>query len=84
MIQKLRNYIFCGSVENWEKTDSYRWAVFVFFLLLLPVFFGRLDDNTLLKSDELLHAAMAKGILQTGDWLTMHYNGEPSWLKPPL
>lgn len=84
MLQKLRDFIFCGRVRDWETTDSYRWAVFVIFLLLLPVFFGRLGENTLLKTDELLHAATASDILKTGDWFTMHYNGEPSWLKPPL
>jgi 4-amino-4-deoxy-L-arabinose transferase-like glycosyltransferase len=84
MFQKLRDFIFCGRVRDWGNTDSYRWSVFVIFLLLLPVFFGRLGENTLLKTDELLHAAMATDILKTGDWFTMHYNGEPSWLKPPL
>ncbi|MEW6600098.1 MAG: glycosyltransferase family 39 protein [Nitrospirota bacterium] len=84
MGQKLREYIFCGRVRDWDGTDSYRMTVIVLFLLLLPVFFGRLGDNTLLKTDELLHAAMATDILKTGDWFTMHYNGEPSWLKPPL
>lgn len=84
MIRKLRDFIFCGKVENWEKTDDYRWTIFIFFLLLLPVFFGRLGENTLLKSDELQYATYAKEILQLGDWFTMHYNGEPNWLKPPL
>lgn len=84
MIRKLREIIFCGKIKNWENTDGYRWMVFIFFLLLLPVFFGRLGENTLLKSDELQYAATAKEILQTGDWFTMHYNGNPVWLKPPL
>jgi 4-amino-4-deoxy-L-arabinose transferase-like glycosyltransferase len=84
MIRKLREFIFCGKMNNWENTDGYRWTVIVFFLLLLPVFFGRLGENTLLKSDELQYAATAKEILQTGDWFTMHYNGNPVWLKPPL
>lgn len=84
MVQKLREFIFCGRVRNWEDTDSNRWTFFVFMMLLLPAYFGHLGDNTLLKSDELLHAAMATDILKTGDWFTMHYNGAPNWLKPPL
>jgi len=84
MVSKLHGFIFCGRVRDWENTDSYRWAVLVMFVLLLPVFFGRLGENTLLKTDELLHAAMATDILKTGDWFTMHYNGELTWLKPPL
>lgn len=84
MIQKLQEFIQCRNIEKWEDTDNYRISVQLFFLMLLPIFFGRLGEYHLLKSDELQYATYAKEILQLGDWFTMHYNGEPNWLKPPL
>ena len=58
--------------------------VLLLFIVLLPLFFGRLSDLRLPMWDDLTHAAMGKEILVTGDWFTMHSNGAPSWIKPPL
>ena len=58
--------------------------VLLLFVVLLPLFFGRLSDLRLPMWDDLTHAAMGKEILVTGDWFTMHSNGAPSWIKPPL
>ncbi len=37
-----------------------------------------------MRGDSLLYAEVAKEILKTGDWLTMHFAYEPYFNKPPL
>lgn len=39
---------------------------------------------TLYDNSETNYAAVAQAILRTGDWLTMHYNGQPWFVHPPL
>ncbi|HEX6715589.1 MAG TPA: glycosyltransferase family 39 protein, partial [Pyrinomonadaceae bacterium] len=34
--------------------------------------------------DEAIYAQVAKEITQTGDWITLHWNGRPWFHKPPL
>ena len=58
--------------------------ILLLFVVLLPLFFGRLSELRLPKWDDLTHAAIGKEIVVTGDWFTMHANGEPIWIKPPL
>jgi 4-amino-4-deoxy-L-arabinose transferase-like glycosyltransferase len=48
--------------------------------LLLP----RLGAGSLRDWDEAIYAQVAREILVTGDWLTLHYDGAPWFLKPPL
>lgn len=48
------------------------------------VLFYRLGDPALKNWDEAIYAQVAKEILQTGDWLTLHW-AQKDWLeKPPL
>jgi 4-amino-4-deoxy-L-arabinose transferase-like glycosyltransferase len=58
--------------------------VLLLFVVLLPLFFGRLSDLRLPMWDDLTHAAIGKEILVAGDWFTMHANGTPIFIKPPL
>ena len=37
-----------------------------------------------LRGDEVLYAAVAKGLDDRGEWLDLHLGGEPYWRKPPL
>jgi 4-amino-4-deoxy-L-arabinose transferase-like glycosyltransferase len=48
--------------------------------LLLP----RLGAGSLRDWDEAIYAQVAREILASGDWLTLHYDGAPWFLKPPL
>src|SRR5271170_6512313 len=73
-----------SSSRGWERTQEYDRTVAAFFLLLFVLFFTRLGELILPAYDDITHAAMGRGILQTGDWFTMHYNGRATWLKPPL
>ncbi len=56
------------------------------YLVPLSLFFFlfKLGYGSLASWDEAIYASVAKGILQSGDWLTLRLNGE-LWLeKPPL
>ncbi|MDQ3556900.1 MAG: glycosyltransferase family 39 protein [Gemmatimonadota bacterium] len=44
----------------------------------------RLGDGSLYDWDEAIYAQVAKEIVETGDWLTLHWGYEPFFEKPPL
>ena len=46
--------------------------------------FYRLGAGSLWDQDETLYARMAREMIQTGDWLTLHVNGAPWYVHPPL
>ena len=56
---------------------------------LLTIFLGgalfiQLGVNQLQSWDEAIYAQVAKEMVQSGDWLTPHWNGEIFLQKPPL
>jgi 4-amino-4-deoxy-L-arabinose transferase-like glycosyltransferase len=58
-------------------------------LLLLIIFassliFFRLGNNPLKDYDEGIYANVAKEIVASGDWITLHFNSHPFFEKPPL
>ena len=50
---------------------------------LAMLFFG-LGDRPLWDTDEGMHAATSKTMVETGDWLHPMLNGEPFYDKPPM
>lgn len=52
--------------------------------LTLVVAFFQATAHALESVDEGLYAEMAKEMAEGGDWLTMHWTGEPWFGKPPL
>lgn len=56
-------------------------AIIVFGIFIL---FIRLDIGELASLDDCYYAQKAKEILITGDWLTMHFAGEPKFDNVPL
>jgi 4-amino-4-deoxy-L-arabinose transferase-like glycosyltransferase len=44
---------------------------------------SRLWEGDLFR-DEVLYAAVAKGIVERGEWLDLYIGGDPYWRKPPL
>lgn len=46
--------------------------------------FYRLGAGSLWDQDETKYAQVAREILQRGDWITMHVNGSPWYVHPPL
>jgi 4-amino-4-deoxy-L-arabinose transferase-like glycosyltransferase len=53
-------------------------------LLAVVLYFTKLGGTGLATWDDCYYAQKAKEILQTGDWLTMHYDGVPAFDNPPF
>lgn len=58
----------------------------IFFLLFFSamLFMNKLDFGGLANFDDCFYAQKAKEILETGDWITMHYYGNPVFENPPF
>jgi 4-amino-4-deoxy-L-arabinose transferase-like glycosyltransferase len=52
--------------------------------LALFLFFWRLGAASLDDWDEAIYAQVAKEMVQKGDWITLHWGGQPWFEKPPL
>lgn len=59
------------------------WAAAVLAAAIILTFY-RLGDGTLWDQDETKYAQVAREILQTGDPITLHVNGSPWYVHPPL
>jgi len=66
--------------------DLKRETAFILALLFLCylLFFFRLGTPPLWDTDEGMHAATSKGMVQSGDWITPTLNGERFYDKPAL
>ena len=55
-------------------------------LLAIAAFapFFRLGEAPLMDVDESMYAQIARNMVETGDWVTPRFKGEPAFLKPPL
>jgi 4-amino-4-deoxy-L-arabinose transferase-like glycosyltransferase len=47
-------------------------------------FVGELSEGDFQPWDAFYTFLRSRGFLETGDWLTVHYNCEPNFKKPPL
>lgn len=56
----------------------------VLILLASVLFFFKLGSFSLYDAAETTYGEFVKGILTTGDWLTLHFNGQIIFDKPPL
>jgi 4-amino-4-deoxy-L-arabinose transferase-like glycosyltransferase len=56
------------------------------FLLFFSItlIFVKLGGNGLANYDDCFYAQKAKEIVNTGDWMTMHYNHKPAFENPPF
>jgi 4-amino-4-deoxy-L-arabinose transferase-like glycosyltransferase len=70
----------CDSSGPWTRTTT------ILFLLLVSgtLFFFRLGTPGLFDADEPAYAQAAREMLETGDWITPHFNGRPRFDKPIL
>src|SRR5215469_2610128 len=59
------------------------WAAAVLAAAVVLTFY-RLGDGTLWDQDETKYAEVSREILQTGDPITLHANGSPWYVHPPL
>jgi len=59
-------------------------AIIILILLSTLLFFFKLGSFSLYDAAETTYGEFIKQIRLTGDWITMHYNGEIIFDKPPL
>ena len=65
-----------------KNTD---WVVVVFLVVFSGFFiFWGLGRTTLVDWDESIYAGVAKEMVVRGDWLTLYWNGQKFFEKPPL
>jgi 4-amino-4-deoxy-L-arabinose transferase-like glycosyltransferase len=61
------------------------WKYFLILIVLASLlYFWELGQGSLADFDEVIYAQMAREIVKSGDWFTMHLNGIPRFKKPPL
>jgi len=56
----------------------------ILLIIASTVLFFRLGHSPLESWDEAIYAESAKEMLRGGDWITLHWNGQPFFQKPPL
>ena len=61
----------------------HRAALTLVFLSFLTFFFG-LGRQAITDSDEAFYAEAAREMVESGDWLTPHFNYQDRWQKPAL
>jgi 4-amino-4-deoxy-L-arabinose transferase-like glycosyltransferase len=66
--------------DRWRKTAS----LLLLLLLSGTLFFFRLGGPGLFDADEPAYAEAAREMVETGDWITPHFNGRPRFDKPIL
>ncbi|OGF46597.1 MAG: hypothetical protein A2452_11475 [Candidatus Firestonebacteria bacterium RIFOXYC2_FULL_39_67] len=64
------------------KNERIQLAIIAVFAVI--VLFAKLGAGGLASLDDCYYAQQAKEILQTGDWLTMHYQGKPLHENDPV
>jgi 4-amino-4-deoxy-L-arabinose transferase-like glycosyltransferase len=52
--------------------------------LSIPIIFWNLGQNSLHNADEALYASVSQQILETNEWVTLHHQGKPWFVKAPL
>ncbi|OGC20735.1 hypothetical protein A2292_06865 [candidate division WOR-1 bacterium RIFOXYB2_FULL_46_45] len=57
--------------------------IILIFISIFLFTFG-LGTFSLWETDEVIYTQLAKEIIQTGDWLTLHFHGQPWFIHPPL
>jgi 4-amino-4-deoxy-L-arabinose transferase-like glycosyltransferase len=74
-----------GSIESSPGARAARWlAELAFWGTAAWLLLHRLGDFPLKDWDEAIYAEVVRELLRTGDWLTMHYNHDVYFNKPPL
>jgi 4-amino-4-deoxy-L-arabinose transferase-like glycosyltransferase len=61
-----------------------RRSVLTLTLLACLTFVAGLGRQAITDSDEAFYAEAAREMVESGDWLTPHFNYEDRWQKPPL
>jgi 4-amino-4-deoxy-L-arabinose transferase-like glycosyltransferase len=60
------------------------WPVIFVALIASTVLFFRLGESSLRDYDEAIHGQVAREMVESGDWITLSFGGNPRFEKPPL
>ncbi|OGC07374.1 hypothetical protein A2526_02490 [candidate division WOR-1 bacterium RIFOXYD2_FULL_36_8] len=58
--------------------------ILILVLISIFLFFFGLGIFSLWETDEVIYTQVAKEIIQTGDWITLHFQGSPWFIHPPM
>jgi 4-amino-4-deoxy-L-arabinose transferase-like glycosyltransferase len=58
--------------------------IIIIFMLAVTLMMSKLGGSGLATYDDAFYAQKAKEILSTGDWMTMHYDGNAHFENPPF
>jgi len=64
-------------------SDS-RWQTVLVIFFAVTVMFSKIGTEGLANYDDCFYAEKAKEVLQTGSWMTLHYNQTPAFENPPF
>ncbi|NQS89348.1 glycosyltransferase family 39 protein [Patescibacteria group bacterium] len=64
--------------------DKERITFFVLMLFVVFLFVWHLGDIVIVDEDAAVYVRVAREVLQTKDWITLHFNGQAWFDKPPL
>lgn len=67
-----------------NRSSALQLLLLLLITIAAVVMFYRLGDPALKNWDEAIYAEVAKEILQSGDWLTLHWQHADWFEKPPL
>lgn len=73
----------CDHPEGPPRPWWHEWEIAVIISVVLIGYFSRLDTLPL-RGEESRRAQVAVEILQTGDWIVPHEQGDPYFSRPPL
>lgn len=73
-----------SAMRHLQSTKAERRQILVLLAVCLFLFFFKLGSRALWDHDEGIHAAMARTMVETGDWVTPTFNGEGFYDKPAL
>jgi len=72
------------TISNENLVSDFRFQLTFILLFSTLLIFSKLGGNGLANYDDCYYAQKAKEILQTGNWMTLHYNHAPSFDNPPF
>ena len=61
-----------------------RFLILILIAISIYLFIFKLGESSLWNMDEPIYGEVAKEVLKLGDWITLHFNYQPWFDKPPL
>ena len=69
---------------EWIKAKKDKLLLGLLLVITFFMFFYRIGFPSLFETDEVIYSQIAREIVRTGDWVTLHYFGHNWFIHPPL